>query len=168
MIGETNLATLLRQMTPHLHPATFVFCTLPPEILKTLTIQPRCTFQEAEGMTLLVTQAEAEAQNWPYTYPCRQITLEIHSSLEAVGFLAAITTALAAEGISVNPVSAYYHDHLFVPVDQAERRSPASKPSLPPINPPCCRKTGDAGVPTAVEDFHSAGWLSVTLAMANP
>jgi hypothetical protein len=121
MNGETSLAALLRQMTPDLHPEIFVFCTLPPKILKTLALTPRCTFQEAEGMTLLVTQAEAEAHNWPYTYPCRQITLKIHSSLEAVGFLAAITTALAAESISVNPVSAYYHDHLFVPADQAER-----------------------------------------------
>ena len=119
MTGETNLAALLRHMTPHLHSETFVFCTLPPQATLNLTIQPRCTFQETEGTTLLVTRAEAIAQ-WPYTYECRQITLKIHSSLEAVGFLAAITTALAAQGISVNPVSAYYHDHLFVPVDQAE------------------------------------------------
>lgn len=121
MTGEINLAALLQKMTPHLHPEIFVFCSLPPRILETLAIQPRCIFQEVEGMTLLVTKAEAIAQNWSYTYECRQITLKIHSSLDAVGFLAAITTALAAEGISVNPVSAYYHDHLFVPVDQAER-----------------------------------------------
>jgi hypothetical protein len=121
MTGETNLSALLRQMTPHLHAEIFVFCSLPLGIPDTLAIQPRCIFQEAEGMTLLVTKAEAITQNWLYTYECRQITLKIHSSLEAVGFLAAITTALAAESISVNPVSAYYHDHLFVPVDQAER-----------------------------------------------
>ena len=34
--------------------------------------------------------------------------------------LAAITAKLAAGGISVNPVSAFYHDHLFVPADKAE------------------------------------------------
>jgi uncharacterized protein len=48
------------------------------------------------------------------------ITLDIHSSLEAVGFLAAITTRLAAAGMGVNPVSAFYHDHLFVPAERAE------------------------------------------------
>ncbi|RWD18536.1 ACT domain-containing protein, partial [Mesorhizobium sp.] len=39
---------------------------------------------------------------------------------EAVGFLAAITTRLAGAGMGVNPVSAFYHDHLFVPADRAE------------------------------------------------
>jgi hypothetical protein len=44
----------------------------------------------------------------------------VHSALTAVGFLAAITTRLAEAGISVNAVSAYYHDHLFVPWERRE------------------------------------------------
>lgn len=46
--------------------------------------------------------------------------LEYHSSLEAVGFLAVITTHLAALNMGVNPVSGFYHDHLFIPEDRAE------------------------------------------------
>jgi hypothetical protein len=46
------------------------------------------------------------------------ITLTVHSSLEAVGFLAA--GRLAEAGISVNAVSAYYHDHLFVAEHRAD------------------------------------------------
>ena len=34
--------------------------------------------------------------------------------------LAAILPRLAAAGIGVNPVSAFHHDHLFVPSDRAE------------------------------------------------
>jgi hypothetical protein len=48
------------------------------------------------------------------------ITLEVHSSLEAVGFLAAVTRRLAEARIGANPVSAFFHDHLFVPADRAE------------------------------------------------
>jgi hypothetical protein len=43
----------------------------------------------------------------------------VHSSLEAVGFLAAITARLAKAGMGVNPVSAFFHDHLFVPAERA-------------------------------------------------
>jgi hypothetical protein len=45
----------------------------------------------------------------------------VHSELEAVGFLAAVTNALAAGGISGNVFSAVNHDHLFVPYEQGER-----------------------------------------------
>ncbi|KIW87752.1 uncharacterized protein Z519_11726 [Cladophialophora bantiana CBS 173.52] len=55
-----------------------------------------------------------------YAYPCRMITCDVHSSLEAVGFMAVLATRLAGRGISVNPVSGFYHDHLFVPVERAE------------------------------------------------
>ena len=51
---------------------------------------------------------------------CRMITLDVHSALDAIGFLAAVATLLAKAGISVNAVSAYYHDHLFVPREKAD------------------------------------------------
>lgn len=108
-------------MRPELQGEIYVFCTLPDVIFETLQVNPVGIFYEVEGTTLIVSKAAAIAQGWAYTYECQQITLAVHSSLAAVGFLAAVTSALAAEGISVNPVSAYYHDHLFVPVNQAER-----------------------------------------------
>lgn len=43
------------------------------------------------------------------------ITCEVHSSLEAVGFLAVITGRLRDLRMGVNPVSGFFHDHLFVP-----------------------------------------------------
>lgn len=77
-------------------------------------------FQEAEGQTIIITRDMAERCSLPYSFPCRHITLNIHSSLEAIGFLAAITQRLAEHDIPVNAVSAFYHDHLFVPEDRAE------------------------------------------------
>jgi uncharacterized protein len=49
------------------------------------------------------------------------ITLTIHSSLEAVGLTAAVSQELTNAGISCNVVAAYYHDHLFVAIEDAER-----------------------------------------------
>lgn len=48
------------------------------------------------------------------------ITLNIHSSLEAVGFMAAVSAKLTEQGIGVNPVSGFFHDHCFVPVGREE------------------------------------------------
>ena len=50
------------------------------------------------------------------------ITLDVHSSLESVGFLAAVSARLAAAGIPCNAVSAFHHDHLFVPSIGRRRR----------------------------------------------
>jgi uncharacterized protein len=77
-------------------------------------------FREAEGLTVIVEREAAEAAGLVGVFPCRMITLEVHSALEAAGFLAAVATRLADEGIGVNPVAAYYHDHLFVAQDRAE------------------------------------------------
>ncbi len=119
MPGERDLLTLLQNLKPDMHEGVFVFCTLPEGEEVPATIRPVHLFREREGTTLVIRREEAESVGMPYQYSSRLITLKVHSSLEAVGFLAAITTRLAEAGISVNPVSAFYHDHLFVPEDRA-------------------------------------------------
>jgi uncharacterized protein len=120
MTGETDLKTLLASMTPELLDGIYVFATLAPGILPPEGLEPVMVFREREGLTLIVTEKAAKIAGLTASFRCRMITLNIHSSLEAVGFLAAITTRLAAAGMGVNPVSAFYHDHLFVPADRAE------------------------------------------------
>jgi hypothetical protein len=120
MSGEINLQKLLASMTPRLHPEVYVFTTLPPGAPLPKGLVPVMRFIEREGTTLILAESHAKAAGFLGTFRCRMITLDIHSSLEAVGFLAAITTRLAAAGMGVNPVSAFYHDHLFVPAERAE------------------------------------------------
>lgn len=120
MTGETNLNTLLTSMRPVLMQGEFVFCTVPPSIQASLSITPIGQFLEEEGVTLIVRRDDADRWGLAYDYVACMITLTVHSSLGAVGFLAAIATRLAEQGISVNPVSAYYHDHLFVPSDRTD------------------------------------------------
>ena len=133
MDGESDLGKLLAHMEPRLHADEFVFCT---------AAEPKgdavCVFREAEGYSLILPRAEAQRQGMRFTYPCRMITLTVHSSLSAVGLLARVTALLAGRGISVNAVSGFYHDHLFVPADRAEeamavlqRASREAGPSAP-------------------------------------
>lgn len=119
MPGERDLSSLLATMQPSLSDERFVFVTGIEDPLPYQSIRPVMIFREREGATWIVTEAQAAQLGREGNYPCRMITLNVHSSLEAIGFLAAITTALAKQGISANPVSAFYHDHLFVPVDKA-------------------------------------------------
>ena len=118
--GERNLDALLSNMEPEILDDIFVFCTLAPGASIPATVSPVLTFREREGTTLVILHEEAERAGLPCAFPSRLITLTVHSALDAVGFLAAITARLAAAGISVNAVSAFHHDHLFVPVDRAD------------------------------------------------
>jgi len=114
MVGETNLDVLLSSMTAKLVDGLYVFVTLKDRAVPD-ALAPRMMFVEAEGITLIVTLEQAEAAALDYEFPCRMITLNVHSSLEAVGFIARIATELAKADMGVNPVSGFYHDHLFVP-----------------------------------------------------
>ena len=117
MPGETNLTLLLRSLEPVLHPDEFVFCAA----LETAGVDAVAAIREPEGMTLICRRTEAERAGLTCAFPCRMITLNVHSSLDAVGLLAAVTGELARRGIAVNTISAWYHDHLFVaPADAAQ------------------------------------------------
>ena len=102
-------------MRPLLHAQPYVFCTLSREAYEALPFQPLGSFHEQEGITIIATQSQASEYGLAFDGAWTWITLTVHSSLSAVGFLAAILPRLAEAGISVNPVSAFYHDHLFVP-----------------------------------------------------
>ena len=119
MPGEGNLEKLLQNMKPEMHDGIFVFCSIPEGKEIPAALRPVHIFREHEGTALIVRREQAEGAELPHQFASRMITLTVHSSLEAIGFLAAITTRLAAAGISVNAVSAFYHDHLFVPEHRA-------------------------------------------------
>ncbi|MAA80545.1 MAG: hypothetical protein CL916_14920 [Deltaproteobacteria bacterium] len=116
MSGETELHILLRSLNPTVHDHRFVFTHIPKgHSVDWSKIQPLGMFQEREGTTLILEQhiAQAHALHYETIFAC--ITLQIHSSLNAVGLTAAISHALATENIPANVIAAYHHDHIFVP-----------------------------------------------------
>jgi hypothetical protein len=108
-IGETDLQRLLAGLSPALAPRPRAILTQAHDA--PVPADAIMLFREDEGATVVVDAADiaTDEPRWA------QITLRIHSSLDAVGMMAAIATALAGRGIPCNAVSAYFHDHLFVP-----------------------------------------------------
>lgn len=120
MTGETNIDKILSALSPRLLEGTFVFCTLKNGRYGDLAhASPVASFQEVEGLTLVLSKENADSEKLHYDGLFRCITLGVHSSLEAVGLTAAISTVLAKNHISANVIAGYYHDHIFVQAEQA-------------------------------------------------
>lgn len=120
MVGETNLNKLLGSMSPELMQDEYVFCSVPGEYCDFNSLSPLAFYRETEGVTLVVSKESAIANKLPFESVFRCITLTVHSSLDAVGLTAAVSTKLAEKGISANVIAAYYHDHIFVQSEKAE------------------------------------------------
>ena len=117
---QTNLQTLLDTLSPSLDHKKMVFCCLGgfPN-LSELPSPPFAFIKEEEGWTVILEKDMADTLGWIYEGVFCRITLEVHSSLEAVGLTAVVATELTRHNISANVVAATFHDHVFVPVDRA-------------------------------------------------
>ncbi len=121
MNGLTDLQELLANADPVLDPKEYVFATFPGAHYADLaSLSPLASFQEQEGLSLVIERSIAEAAGVSSQGIFRKISLSVHSSLEAVGLTAAISRQLAERGISANIIAARYHDHIFVPIERAE------------------------------------------------
>jgi len=121
MSGEKDLSILLQNMEPVLNAGEYVFCTVEklnevPDIENILFF-----FREAEAVTIVLEKSMADSWSLEYSYISSWITLNIHSSLEAVGLTAAFANVLKKENISCNVVAAYFHDHIFIAKKDAEK-----------------------------------------------
>jgi uncharacterized protein len=120
MTDETDLSKLIKGMKPELNEGEYVYC-LAESKEHAVALDPLCYFMEKEGVTVILPREKADAEKIPYSTICAWITLTVHSSLEAVGLTAAVSRSLTEANISCNVVAAFYHDHIFVPVKDAER-----------------------------------------------
>lgn len=120
MTAVFELSELIAHLSPVLLNDDYVFCSVGPDrAAPCLALPPLATFQENEGLSIIVTRAQADALDLEYESVHRCITLQVHSSLTAVGLTAAVSAVLANAGLSANVVAGYHHDHVFVPAESA-------------------------------------------------
>ena len=111
--GESDLNKLIKGLSPKLNNGEYVFTSIKNiELLNTSEVI--CTFKEKEGLTLVLERSRAEQLGLKYNFIASWITLEVYSSLNAVGLTSLVTTELANNEISCNVIAGYYHDHIFV------------------------------------------------------
>ncbi|PFG10744.1 MULTISPECIES: ACT domain-containing protein [unclassified Marinobacter] len=121
MDGTVELESLLSSLVPQMPEVDYVFCSVPGTLGDYAGLEPVTTVRETEGLTLVLPVAVAVRENFRFNGTYRQITLTVHSSLEAVGLTAAISSELASNDIPANVVAGYYHDHIYVPSGKAEK-----------------------------------------------
>lgn len=120
MAGILELNTLLKSMNPELKQGEFIFCCLAGNLADYVHLNPLASYVEEEGLTLILNADTANKAGITYEAKYNLITLNVHSSLEAVGLTAAVSAKLTEHNISANVVAAFYHDHIFVQTDKAQ------------------------------------------------
>lgn len=120
MSGLADLNQLLRQLNPSLCEQEFVFICHPhTQPSNGIEQHAVATVVEQEGRTFVVPKHAADQWGESYAAVFRQITLQVQSSLEAVGLTAAVANRLFQHGIAANVIAGFHHDHIFVPSPQA-------------------------------------------------
>ncbi|MCL7944701.1 ACT domain-containing protein [Marinobacter sp. ATCH36] len=122
------LQDLIKQLSPQLDSISYVYCTVPRAKYGELEkLKPIVSIAELEGLTLVIPLEHAKTEGLDYYRVFRRITLEGHSSLEALGLTSVVTSLLAERGITTNVIAGFYHDHIFVPNDRSDEAMAALK-----------------------------------------
>ena len=118
MSGETDLETMLAGLTVELRPGRYTMVSLDDPV--PLGAGVEALIIEAEGITAVTTVELATERGWYHDFEAAWLTLQVHSSLEAVGPTGAVAATLAERCIACNVLAGYFHDHLLFPRSRAE------------------------------------------------
>ena len=128
MMRSQFLQDLITRLSPTLDSIPYVYCTVTNATYGELEkLKSIVSIAELEGLTLVIPLEQAKAEGLDYYRVFRRITLEGHSSLEALGLTSVVTSVLAERGITTNVIAGFYHDHMFVPGDRIDEAMQALK-----------------------------------------
>ncbi len=116
----SNIKKLLCTIEPILNKGVYVYSSVPFDFDMS-RLKPVAIFKEQEGLTIITDEHDAIESNLDILFRAAWITLNVQSDLKAVGLTAAFSTALGDADISCNVVAGAFHDHIFVPVEEADK-----------------------------------------------
>ena len=100
----------------------YVFCNFPLSYYGDhIKLKPIASFNEKEGLTLVIQKETAKLNNLYYEGVFKCISLNLTSSLTDVGLTARISKILADNKISANIYAGFYHDHIFVQKEMSQK-----------------------------------------------
>lgn len=115
---SSDLSELLATLSVQRRPGRWCMVT---NVTVPADIEVAATIVEDEGVTSVVSVADAGRLGIEPDFIAAWLTLAVESALDAGGLTAVVATALAQEGIACNVLAGYHHDHLLVPDDLAQR-----------------------------------------------
>jgi hypothetical protein len=113
-----DLSRLLADLAVKRRPGRWCFVS---DVAVPSDVRVAASVVEDEGVTSVVSVADARRLGVEPGFVAAWLTLEVESALDAVGLTAVVASALAAAGIACNVLAGYHHDHLLVPEDRADR-----------------------------------------------
>lgn len=127
-VGETDLALMLNTLTVSRRDGVRHVVNLTAEQWSKCVddggvlsgVDAVITEPGEEAVTVVCTGDALVSRGWRSAFAAVWLTLDVHSSLVAVGFTAAVSNALARAGIPANMIAGFHHDHILVPEDRAE------------------------------------------------
>jgi hypothetical protein len=116
MTGERDLGRLLAGLSPERRHGEVVIVAVPDAA----GLPALATVTEEDAITVVLRREDADRLGLGYDWVAAWVTLTVHSSWEAVGMTAAVAQALADVGIPCNVLAGFRHDHLLIPIEQAD------------------------------------------------
>ena len=118
--GKKNIDYILKNLNPRLNPDDYIFTIV--NSLDSIDINEILAYiRESEGISLIMKKSVADFLQVPYFGVWSWITLDVHSSLDAVGLTSVVSNAFSEIGLSCNIVAGYHHDHIFIQKEMAEK-----------------------------------------------
>ena len=111
---------IVQDLQPVLNPGVYAF-TVAPDGMSLGALDIVASVREREGLSLVAEESAVLRAGLPVMFRAAWITLSATTELQATGLMARFSAVLANARIACNVFAGVHHDHIFVPIEDAQR-----------------------------------------------